>query len=82
MFQNDVPAAVLCWYKANGDMVPKIIKIQAEGEEVISYPVDQILRREDKYQFGARHLDFTCHIAGQTVHLIYYVQEHRWGIRK
>ena len=81
LFPNDAPVAVLCWYKANGDMIPKMFKMRPDDRnaEVFSYNIDQIVHSEEKYHFGSKYIDFTCHVAGQVVHLTYHIQDHRWG---
>ena len=81
LFPNDAPVAVLCWYKANGDMIPKMFKMRPDdlNAEVFSYNIDQIVHSEEKYHFGSKYIDFTCHVAGQVVHLTYHIQDHRWG---
>ena len=81
LFEKEIPAAVLCWYKASGEIVPKIFKIQPDerNAEVLTYNIDQIVHSEEKYHFGSKYIDFTCHVAGQVVHLSYHIQDHQWG---
>ncbi|MCI7274905.1 MAG: hypothetical protein MR529_01635 [Cuneatibacter sp.] len=71
-----------CWFTADGDLLPRYIKVKDEDGEIRTIKQLQIHSQERKNYAGIPSIEFDCTIIilGRqfSAKLIYYMSEGRW----
>lgn len=71
-----------CWFTNKGKMIPTMLKIKDEDDEIRTIRQIEVLSQEEKMYAGIASMEFNCIITIMeqriNVRLIYYKEENRW----
>lgn len=71
-----------CWFTNKGKMIPTMLKIKDEDDEIRTIRQIEVLSQEEKMYAGIASMEFDCIITIMeqriNVRLIYYKEENRW----
>ena len=71
-----------CWFTNSGKMIPTMLKIKDEDDEIRTIRQIEVLSQEEKMYAGIASIEFDCIITileqRINVRLIYYKEENRW----
>ena len=71
-----------CWFTNKGKMIPTMLKIKDEDDEIRTIRQIEVLSQEEKMYAGIASIVFDCIITileqQINVRLIYYKDENRW----
>lgn len=80
---NQLDIACLCWFTKTGKMIPVVLKVEDEDQEIRTIHQIQVLTQEEKMYAGIPSIEFNCKITIMKqeidIRLIYYVEEKRWA---